>query len=179
MISKYLFQCIYKKSLQIMMLLLFFQFSFNKTKASDYYWVGGTGSWSDYANHWATTSGGLIFHIQIPGPLDDVYFDANSFTSTGQTVSMDTTFFYLRNMDWTGAQFLPTFNAGNINIYGSLTLINNLDWNGGSLHFLATTPVTITSAGNTLNNVLLEGAGGTWLLSDNLACVILNINAGT
>ena len=33
---------------------------------TDYYWVGGTGNWSSYANHWATTSGGSTFHTQVP-----------------------------------------------------------------------------------------------------------------
>ena len=40
------------------------------TKAADYYWVGGTGNWSDFATHWATTSGGVVFHLAEPGPAD-------------------------------------------------------------------------------------------------------------
>lgn len=31
--------------------------------AANYYWVGGSGNWSDYANHWATSSGGSIFNL--------------------------------------------------------------------------------------------------------------------
>ena len=34
--------------------------------AADYFWVGGTGNWSDFSNHWATSSGGNTFHSQVP-----------------------------------------------------------------------------------------------------------------
>jgi hypothetical protein len=44
------------------------------SKATDYYWVGGTGNWSDYSNHWATSSGGAIFHTQVPTAVDNVFF---------------------------------------------------------------------------------------------------------
>ena len=56
--------------------------------AVNYYWIGGSGNWSDI-NHWATTSGGTVNHLQVPTPFDDVYFDANSFTATGQAVIVD------------------------------------------------------------------------------------------
>ncbi|MGB0422784.1 MAG: hypothetical protein ACPGED_00610, partial [Flavobacteriales bacterium] len=46
--------------------------------SAQYYWVNGTGEWSDYANHWATTSGGGSYHASAPSEFDDVYFDANS-----------------------------------------------------------------------------------------------------
>ena len=36
------------------------------------------GNWSDIS-HWATTSGGVITHPQVPTANDDVYFDTNSF----------------------------------------------------------------------------------------------------
>ncbi|HXC03139.1 MAG TPA: hypothetical protein VNZ86_00230, partial [Bacteroidia bacterium] len=53
------------------------------TRANVYYWVGGSGSWSMYSTHWATASGGVLFHIQTPTPNDTVVFDANSFTAPG------------------------------------------------------------------------------------------------
>ena len=57
--------------------------------AVDYFWVGGTGNWSDHSNHWATVSGGSIFHPQVPTEFDNVIFDANSFSTTGQVVTVD------------------------------------------------------------------------------------------
>lgn len=50
--------------------------------ANDYYWIGGSGNWSDL-NHWSETSGGSILHITVPGPLDNVIFDDNSFPDGG------------------------------------------------------------------------------------------------
>jgi len=55
----------------------------------DFYWVGGTGDWSDAENHWATSSGGSTFFNYSPGPLDDVYFDENSFDAADQVVTID------------------------------------------------------------------------------------------
>jgi len=52
--------------------------------SADYYWVGGSGNWSDYANHWATSSGGSSFHASIPTLNDNVFVDNNSFTATGR-----------------------------------------------------------------------------------------------
>jgi alpha-tubulin suppressor-like RCC1 family protein len=56
--------------------------------AADYYWVGGQGNWSDYSNHWATTSGGTTFYTSVPTPFDNVFFDNNS-TSANDTVFVD------------------------------------------------------------------------------------------
>ena len=55
-----------------------------------YYWVNGTGNWSQSDGfHWATTSGGTTFHNQAPDITDSVFFDLNSFTSSNQEVTMD------------------------------------------------------------------------------------------
>lgn len=50
--------------------------------AADYYWVGGTGNWSDFSNHWATTSNGSTFHTTAPTLSDDVYIDGYSYSSS-------------------------------------------------------------------------------------------------
>jgi hypothetical protein len=167
--------------------ILFFLFTlsfFYNTNASNYYWVGGTGNWSDYANHWATTSGGLIFHTQTPGPFDDVLFDANSFGSTGQTVNTDTTFIYCKHMDWTGALYTPTFSFGagvTLNIFGSLTLISNIDWQqSGTINFRSTSSGnTIISAGNTLTVISFDGAAGEWALQDDLNAYGISVIQGS
>src|SRR5258705_8866492 len=91
---------------------------------ANYYWVGGSGAWNDL-NHWATSSGGTILHGQIPTALDDVFFDANSFTNSSQTVTVNVTQAICKNMDWTGVTFNPEFYGPSLNtlkIYGSLTL---------------------------------------------------------
>ena len=58
--------------------------------AADYFWVGGTGNWSDFANHWATASGGATFYSNSPTISDNVYFDNNS-QATNDTIFIDIT----------------------------------------------------------------------------------------
>ncbi|MGZ4033717.1 MAG: hypothetical protein ACXVP4_02545, partial [Bacteroidia bacterium] len=160
-------------------------------EASNYYWVGGTGNWSDFSNHWATTSGGSVFHVQIPTPADNVYFDANSFAGSGNTVYVDTTAIYCKDMNWTGATGSPTFTTSSassvysIQIYGSLTLTNNMTWYfNGSVNFESTTPGnTIKTNGVALNGnytakVYFNGVNGSWALQDSITATAIQVNSG-
>ncbi|MEL6558425.1 MAG: T9SS type A sorting domain-containing protein [Bacteroidota bacterium] len=56
--------------------------SFTTNKTTEYYWVGGTGEWTDI-NHWATTSGGSVQPDTIPSSEDNIIIDQNS--NAGQT----------------------------------------------------------------------------------------------
>ena len=119
--------------------------------AADYYWVGGTGNWTDYATNWATTSGGSTFHIQIPTQSDNVFFDANSFTASSEIVTVNVNA-VCANMDWTGALYDPEFYGSTsftLSIHGSLTLIEDMNFNFlGTVYFESLlTGKTITSAG--------------------------------
>jgi len=159
---------------KIFTLFLLLTFSFN-TYALDYFWVGNSGNWSDFATHWATTSGGAVFHSQVPTSGDNVFFDINSFTVAGQTVTADQTIILCRDMDWTGVLNSPTFatasTSNQCNIYGSLTLIGamNLTFNG-KINFLAVTGGhRITTAGQLFKeDIYFNGLGGDWTLLDNL-----------
>lgn len=96
----------------------------------DYYWVGGTGNWSDFANHWATSSGGNEFHSTLPTDEDNLYFDNNSFTAQGQSVLIDD-YFECHDLDFTGVQFSPSVSSNDIGnngltITGSLTLTESM-----------------------------------------------------
>lgn len=138
--------------------------------ALDYYWVGNGGSWSDL-NHWATTSGGNINHLQIPTPFDDVFFDENSFTENDQTVAIYVGTAVCRDMDWTGATNNPKISGNvGIRIYGSFTLITAMQWNlQGTVTFESTTPgKTITTKGKTMAGLSFSGQGGGWTLMDPL-----------
>jgi len=147
-------------------------FSCYRLTAADYYWVGGTGNWSDIS-HWATSSGGGTMFFTAPSAADNVHFDALSFTTTGLVVSINTTA-VCRDMIWTGAKFNPTLSCPSVfslRIYGSLTLIPNMIFTmNGNVYFEATTTgKTVTSAGNAFRGIVyLRGIGGGWTLQDNL-----------
>src|SRR6187455_3038169 len=72
-----------------------------KSVSLNYYWIGNSGNWTELS-HWATTSGGTTLHTQIPTALDDVFFDANSFTIPGQSVNFDALTILAHNINWTG-----------------------------------------------------------------------------
>lgn len=53
------------------------------------FWVGGSGTWSDAAAHWAAVSGGAPGAGNLPDADDDIFLDANSFTAGTQAISLD------------------------------------------------------------------------------------------
>ncbi len=134
-----------KKHYFLTIALIAFLVGFN-ISAADYYWVGGTGNWSEFGKHWATTSGGATFHGQVPTQNDDVYFDANSFSGAGEIVTIDN-MAYCKSMDWSGATNTPDIAGWNdLYIAGSLNFIAGMKASyGGMIHFVSNT------AGNTLN----------------------------
>ncbi|WP_424961382.1 T9SS type A sorting domain-containing protein [Ekhidna sp.] len=152
--------------------------------AQDYYWVGGSGNWSDYENHWATTSGGATFHIQAPTSSDNVIFDVNSFNGFGQNVTLDIEANCL-SMDWTGVTNFPTINGNDndINVYGSITLSADMTADFDDIEFEGSTAGnTITTNGTYLGDnslIRLNGVGGEWTLQDNLHVKNFYLNAGT
>ena len=142
------------------------------------YWVGGTGVWSDNTNHWSETSGGSP-GASLPTSDDNMYSDANSFTATGQTVTVDQVGYCL-NMDWTGALYNPTFarTAGMINIFGSCTFITamNMTYDGALSFYATTTGQTITTGGHTFYATWsFNGVGGGWTLQDAVTISAANI----
>ena len=154
--------------------------------ASNYYWVGNSGNWSDFATHWATSSGGNVFHVQVPQSIDTVYFDANSFTTSGQTVTVDQTIISCADMNWTNVSNFPNIfgtNANTIRIYGSLIFVTgmNVDILGPVSFESTTTGKIITMAGKTFGyTVAFNGIGGDWTLQDAFtASNTIYLNNGT
>jgi gliding motility-associated-like protein len=137
----------------------------------DLYWVNGSGVWSD-SLHWAGISGGMGGYC-IPTPIDNVFFDHNSFITTQDTVKLDLADATCRNMDWTGATGAPVLlgsDTVNLRIYGSLTLNNNLlNEFPGSIYLEATNQGhSIESKGVWFNgSVTFQGIGGEWTLLDD------------
>jgi hypothetical protein len=89
----------------------------------DRFWVGDGGSVSSIV-HWSATDGGAGGE-SVPGNTDDVFFTANSFSISGQTVSGDLT---CKSVDWTGVTDAPYFN-GNITTKGDVMFISDMTTN--------------------------------------------------
>lgn len=138
--------------------------------AADYYWVGGSGLWSDIS-HWATTSGGTVQHNTIPSANDRVIFDQNSFSGPNQTVTVNNQTIFFRDMVWSGATGNPRFTAPAdfvMNVYGSLILIPNMvfDFKGDLVFQASSAGHTIDLNGQKLlRNAVFSGVDGGWTLA--------------
>ncbi|MDJ1483914.1 T9SS type A sorting domain-containing protein [Cytophagaceae bacterium YF14B1] len=163
------------------------------------YWVGGTSNWGNPLS-WSTSSGGSGGAC-IPTAADDVIFDLNSFSATGQTASVDITapLAACRNMTWTGGVTAqaPTFAFGNnqLEINGNLTLAAGMSMSGNNtaalLHFTTngatntstartiTVPTGVTAA---LPAALFNSPGVTWTISGAGSFIVsgeLGLQSGT
>jgi hypothetical protein len=142
------------------------------TTSQTNYWVGNTGNWDDVSK-WANTSGGTGGTGRVPLPQDDVVFDANSFSTTGQTVTANMPRLG-KNIVWTGVTNTPAFRitAANASIFGSLTLDAGmtLPATTQSIDFQGRGAYTLTSAGLEFSNynISLNAPGGTLTLQDSL-----------
>jgi hypothetical protein len=130
------------------------------------YWVGGTGNWSNGANHWALTSGGAAGQI-APNLYDNTYFNANSGAGTVTVDVISNTL----DLNFTG--YTGTFaGTAGLSIYGSLLMSSGMTsptYSGTIIFASTTTGKTITFAGKTLQvSVTFDGEGGEWTFQDNI-----------
>jgi gliding motility-associated-like protein len=128
-----------------------------------YYWVGGSGNWSDTIN-WYSDDGGL------PGPGDHVFFDNNSFSQKYQVVTIDIEA-HCRDMQWVSTEMEPTLSGNKkLNIHGALKLAQGMAVNyNGPVHFLANTGNNVICLnGNALKSHLYFNGDGSWELWDTL-----------
>ncbi len=151
----------------------------NPVVGQDYYWVGDGGNWSDYANHWATTSGGSTMHTDYPGTADNVFFDANSFSMADQTVTVDIDANF-NNMDWTGVTNNPTLKSPygkRMYAYGSITFTSGVYKSVHNLYLKGSG--TFTNADNGKVSYITLQASGTYSLTDTLSITGLTLTSGT
>lgn len=149
---------------------------------TDYYWVGGSGDWSD-VNHWATTSGGSTLHATPPTELDNVYFDNNSFTESGQAVVADGDI-YCHDMDWTQMTAfdinLNPADYSNDHLYLSGSYLASSRLNSGLFRvYLTSTEDEIVSGTGRLAAYLNTDGTGKWVFTDDPNLTGINMNAGT
>jgi hypothetical protein len=153
-------------SLAIAMVMAMLTPGLNTLGAATYYWVGGTGTWSDYSNHWATSSGGSVFHTQMPGAADDVVFDANSFGQAGDTVYLDVSDLYLSGFSSSGItdtlRFLSVSPTVAIECNGAFVNNSFVDWQIGQTTLSLTSPLQGTAlklGGINIDLLTFNGSG--------------------
>jgi hypothetical protein len=157
-----------KRTFTLITFLLLAKFSFSL----NYYWIGGTGNWSDIS-HWATTSGGPLTHPRVPSVNDNVYFDAGSgFTAGSRTVTVNVTA-TCDSMTWNGALNLPVFTiASSLQVNGSLAFQAGMTVVGsGGITFISTRAAeSITTKNINVGNASGMAFNGTatWTLLDSL-----------
>lgn len=130
--------------------------NFTVLSQDDYYWVGGSGNWSDI-NHWQLENGTTPF--VLPNETNSVIFNENSFVEEGDYIDIDNMNVFCNDMIWENIPF-DVWLTGNdetnvLFISGSLTFHENIinDFQG-SIHFIATEPgsKTIDPKGVSFNN---------------------------
>jgi gliding motility-associated-like protein len=151
--------------------------------SENYYWVGGSGDWS-VISHWATSSGGAVTHLTTPSAGDNVFFDENSFTGTGQVVTINSSIAFARNLSFEGSEFMPRFAADaltTLQIHGSLILIAEMSFDfEGNIEFSGVlNDMSIDFAGHPAGNNITFNGSGSWNVSSGITLNnMLNIQSG-
>ncbi|MBB5438121.1 gliding motility-associated-like protein/uncharacterized repeat protein (TIGR01451 family) [Pedobacter sp. AK017] len=168
----------YLRSLLACLVLLLFG---SQLQAANYYWVGGSGNWSEVNLHWSSTSGGVPDRSIVPGTGDDVYFDANSGLDASSVIILPTSGNALcRNMSWVGVTAAATFRANGsgttlqLQIYGNLELSSAVKYGMVNVRFMGSSNATYKINGaqrlsiNWYNQLLVEKTGGSLKLLDGI-----------
>lgn len=133
------------------------------------YWVSaGNSTWATAAN-WRTSSGGTTT-TTVPTAADNVFFDANSGTST-VTIGAAATCLDLNCTNWGGTMA----GSSNLNIYGSFFTGGSWTYTGGVQFLSSGTGNTIdvgTGTGNNIglgrSNITFANVNGEWSLTSGL-----------
>lgn len=140
------------------------------TVPQDYYWVGGSGDWTE-ASNWATSPGGSTLHESPPSAIDDVFFDAHSFSGSGNIVNLGEISTSCRNLTISGVAENATLQQGNpgkLNVYGSVHATSAIDLHLYEVVFHASGPATIyleNTASARQAKLVFSGSGTYDLLS--------------
>ncbi|MCT4582306.1 MAG: T9SS type A sorting domain-containing protein [Flavobacteriales bacterium] len=161
------------------------------------YWVGtdasNNGNWNTPCS-WRVGSVAGVEPCQAPRSIDNVFFTSGSFAGSGGTTTITINTQARCNNFYVGSTIntllgTPTFtlnNPGFLEVYGSLTLQTNMNWNvvggnssGPELLFKSTNSGnTIATAGHNLSAVQFDGIGGEWALQDDFNAGSLNFVFG-
>ena len=132
--------------------------TFGSLSESDFYWIGGTGNWSD-GSKWSLSSGGSAVGCP-PTSADNIYFDESSFDSSDQVVTIDIDNAACKNMSWASVTNTPKFDyqSKSLRVHGSYELSENMTIQSDYTYFTGTASVTLDSKGQRMNYVYIDGS---------------------
>jgi hypothetical protein len=155
----------------------------SQLRAADYYWVGGSGNWSDL-NHWRLGSSGGSIPSIVPSSGDNVIFDAGSgFTAGSKTVTLNANGF-CNHMTWDNVPNSPSFIAGSatftVQLSGNLSLSPTTTYQA-IFAFKGATAATISTNGTVLGQFGMEvdKPGSSLTVTDSLIVPSAVTTAGT
>lgn len=149
--------------------------NFKEQIGKDLYWVGDANDneWNNMDN-WSDTSGGTGGYC-LPTKLDNVIFDKNSIISSEIKITTNPAYFHDIHIQDDLPNTDLTFILTSMNCYGSWYMKAGITINSNVLFYSYPGEIeTITSNGSTFNIMYLigaEGAGGTWILADDLRTI--------
>jgi hypothetical protein len=159
------------------------------TSSQAQYWkhpAAASANWSSL--NWYDSGLTATTSNRVPLPQDDVYFVAGSFTTTGKTLTIDTTNLG-RNVSFTNATGTPALGVATTRIFGSLAW-GTMTFVNGTINFTfmgrsdGTLPITTNGMTNAPNAtwIIDTASSTTYYLADafNLGSLKpLNLNSGT
>ncbi|MCF6361105.1 MAG: T9SS type A sorting domain-containing protein [Cyclobacteriaceae bacterium] len=121
-------------------------------------------------------------HAAVPGVLDNVFFDANSFSLAGEVVTIDDSQVNFNDLDASAvsAAFTLSGNSKEMNIYGSVNFPAIVSSSVATYNFLATGSETLkfdNGPGTSRDFNFLSA--GNWTLNSNLLLDELQLESGT
>ncbi len=151
-----------------------------------YYWVGGSGDWSD-RNHWSLNNDGVYpasSQVCIPTLIDNVIFNENSTLSTTlfSVTVRQVGSIYVTDFTVIGLTAPMNFASTNIDLFiaGSLDVSSEISFNTKEIHFISDVQEqTIRSGGNDLKKMRIQGTGGYTLLDDLKVRDMITVYEGT
>ncbi|PHN07317.1 T9SS type A sorting domain-containing protein [Flavilitoribacter nigricans] len=183
-----------KNSITLLLLLCSIVGLVPEANGADYYWVGGSGTWTDLS-HWASSSGGAgNAYMTVPTQDDNVVFDNSSFPSgSGETVVLPIGNAYCQNFEWTiSGSRNPTYLVfpinSTLNVYGTFSLNSNVEvsYSSTTSAFIKMLGSGLSSVpgvfggGNQLPNIEFDAVGGEWGITGDLDVEgTLRVTAGT
>ncbi len=168
----------FKVCIKVQLLISAFAICFS-ANAANYYWVGGSGNWNDFATHWSPTSGGTQFYSDVPDSLDNVIFDVNSFTQNSIINLPFSGNAYCKDLNMNGISQLLVIASGTIEAHGNVSLKSTIQINPNvNLKIAGQFNCNLKTDGSYIP-VLLKESAGELRLMDNYYGELFYINKGS